>query len=181
MTPAASESRSAAWNSPSAAMIFARRSRSASAWRAIARGQQVVELVLAERRAQRRLGDAQHAVLVVADRHDGLDRVDHPVDHRRLDADRDESPGPRAPRRRPTRKTTTRWYSRTMRIEHTGRTSRTTPRTSATICRGGHASRLAAGGRLCIRAQPCAVWSAPVADGGRLRMARARTRASIGA
>ena len=30
-------SRSAAWNSPSALMIFARRSRSASAWRAIAR------------------------------------------------------------------------------------------------------------------------------------------------
>ena len=34
---AACESFSEAWNSPSAAMIFARRSRSASAWRDIAR------------------------------------------------------------------------------------------------------------------------------------------------
>ena len=37
MMLAAWESFSAAWNSPSAAMILARRSRSASAWRAIAR------------------------------------------------------------------------------------------------------------------------------------------------
>ena len=37
MISAASASFSAAWNSPSALMIFARRSRSASAWRAIAR------------------------------------------------------------------------------------------------------------------------------------------------
>jgi hypothetical protein len=37
MTLAASLRRSDAWNSPSAAITFARRSRSASAWRAIAR------------------------------------------------------------------------------------------------------------------------------------------------
>ncbi len=36
ITSAASASLAAAWNSPSALMIFARRSRSASAWRAIA-------------------------------------------------------------------------------------------------------------------------------------------------
>ncbi len=37
MTSAASKSRSEAWNSPSALITFARRSRSASAWRAMAR------------------------------------------------------------------------------------------------------------------------------------------------
>ena len=51
-------------------------------------GEQVVELVLAERRAQRGLGDPHDAVAVVVDRDDRLHRVDHAEEHGGLALDK---------------------------------------------------------------------------------------------
>src|SRR6188508_3355545 len=115
MMSAAWVSFSAAWYSPSEAMILARRSRAASAWRPIALcicsgistslistvvtltpqgslvddllqvlveplalGEQLIEIRLAEHRAQRGLGDLRGGEQEVLDLDDRLVRVDHP-------------------------------------------------------------------------------------------------------